>query len=462
MTKSRASLDKTHDAGRERLNAVELDVMQAICLSLYDVDAVNKLFADIKQALSKAEIHLSIQQGINALQALAMRVLSKRSKNVERELDHWVQGYQALEAKAGSEFKRSAARQGKNITRSAMAGSAELDHVWGDEVDLRLVLSGLLTDPNDPNVLFLSNTAYVLPPSPLVEARAHAAINPVYDLRDQIKAVIAKSHHGRNIELLIPVTCSASHWQLMHVMINGGRVSHAALLDSMKGGKLEGSDSMLNAQLVVNKVNNDAKVPVQPVVTGKQTNGHSCMDYVVQEVLSLVADDHKDATHQAICRAETASELRLAVVGKIFENHPNLKLEKTASVATKLDVPSLPAKKKVVAPPAKKHVVAVPAKKKALDEVAGKVLANADVEVVHHNLASLKGNERQIQIKFDELLAKKLDALKSDSPENFKIAWGYAYREVLKLHGLFRAEAKTTAKAAADIEMARPETAKPR
>jgi hypothetical protein len=131
------------------------------------------------------------------------------------------------------------------------------------------------------------------------------------------------------LELLVPVNIGNRHWRLAKIKIQNHRLVDAELWDSLGNKNITNTIYFQNFQIAVESAESksipaDAMVEVIQVnvnATGIQTNAHSCMDYVIQEIFK---SEGLSLDNAAITDAQDANALRLAVVKQIATNVPEL------------------------------------------------------------------------------------------------------------------------------------------
>jgi hypothetical protein len=449
-------LDGKNVEALERFNAEHLDILHVNAASVYGEERANKLFARIKEILLLENIMLSIDAGVQALDNVAHRILSGASKKHEEdELKAWVKQYRNLEKQGDAELAQRIERQKFNITRSVLAGRPEVDTVWGDEVDMRLVLKNWMINPNVEQA-YLAGQSILLPPAAIV-SEAKDVLNELQGTVDTIQSVIAKIAPGAApTNILLPLSDGGDHWKLQLFTVQNQRIIASTLTDSLTD---HSEKSSIYAQTLVNKVNNDASVKVGKVATGEQTNAHSCMDYVVKKISQFFPAVTE--VDRQIQKAASAEALRIAVIGKIFENHPNM----LTSRATVTNAAKKNKQEQTGEPKAEPKAEQKPVQKKqpSVRDVAEKVFApkaptniediDTHIEDIHKQLNKLSAandkDMRQIQIDFDAKLAHHLQNA-DDSAQAFKEAWQFAFGEMQQHFGLFKNSKRSASPQPAD------------
>ncbi len=176
--------------------------------------------------------------------------------------------------------------------------------------------------------------AYIVKPCELTSAK--------------LKAIIEDGLHAETsaIELFVPV-CFRSHWRLVKLKIKdnalieatlwdplaiNNKVAYKLLQDAIEAAESKKAKKAKKAREDSNDAYVETVVAAKAIAAKVQTNAHSCMDYVIQEMYkskSLSLDN------DAIEDAPDANALRLAVVKQIATNVTEL--GKTFSDNLKID-----------------------------------------------------------------------------------------------------------------------------
>lgn len=236
---------------------------------------------------------------------------------------------------------------------------------WGTDHDINLVLKELIVSPED----IQANGLYVLP------ADSENSVDE--KIKDYLKA-----HGDKSLTLLIPVNHGGCHWCVHAVVAVNGKKINTSIWD--------------------------------PLVHGPQRDGHSCMDYSVQQIVKRL--NPKEPTLQAIAKAQAAPAIREAIVAKAKENHERTPDQLLA---------------------AKQVLVQQQQKQNEQMTILSTIKCNEnDANDLHHFLVKA---EKDIREEFDSLMAKKLDELyRSSSSEDATLvqeARKDAWSQMLKAHG---------------------------
>ncbi|HTM64399.1 MAG TPA: hypothetical protein VL360_07860 [Gammaproteobacteria bacterium] len=312
---------------REIDNAGQLKILSVIITSILgeknasDIDA---LLAQVNSRLDENKIHLKIDAGVETLQELILSQAADSRQDFSAKLDDWVKSYNQLEAETTTGLAQKDGRHGPNIARSLMSASGDPATVWGDDVDMQLVLKDVIANTADKEFVFASNQTYILKPTPIAAAEVEKEFtNPVANLKNQIQPVVDKCRNETKVRLLIPVSSDQIHWHLFVIGISYGRITGAALLDSAKSKVLQKQPAYHNAQVVVSELNHDGKIKVKPVSTGRHEVDYTSMDYVVQTALNgLNMEARKNEENNEIRWAGNSHDLRAAIIGKIAQATP--------------------------------------------------------------------------------------------------------------------------------------------
>lgn len=256
-----------------------------------------------------------------------------------------------------------------NITRTLLANQMATT-VWGDESDIKYVLGNMLHETPES---MQTNNAYILPSVSLDPSKYASAIEkeqPHTFLQYKVADIIAM-HPDKKMTLIIPVNSMQSHWRLVKVVIDQGVLKSAMLWDSMSSN-ITRSKSFDVFKKAITAINPHATIGAQAV--GLQKNGYSCLDYVMQESLRSLPASSLTKPLAAIASAPTGTRLREAVVEAISDHHPQL-IERKRQAALNL--------------------------------------TNTD------KLASELVTKPELQVQFDEMMAKELSRLyQANSSEN--------------------------------------------
>lgn len=350
---------------------------------------------------------------------------TKVKKNYKASLQHWIdETYPDLLQKADDEFKYMMGIQPRNLKRTLVETGEAPARVWGDDLDIRALLGSEITDPE----LIHHDGTYILPPVSVVAgdyASEQERDNPHTFLQNHLQAV-CENNPDKSIAVLVPVNCGQLHWMLFKAEIENGKVEHARLIDSMSGAS---SVALHNVVKATKALGCDR---VRSVARNVQTNGYSCMDYTVQKALQekyAAVTDVPDVGLQAIHAAENAKDLRAAVVDTIIQH--NEVLARNEKLVTD-DV---------------KRVFTQDVQPEQLENVLQAALTCPAGKTISHIIAE---NSRNWQIRFDEALAKTLDALYKDvankckaDKDLFAEARVVAYQQTRDNFSLFASKAET-------------------
>lgn len=337
------SLDENRDVTTlEEFNDLKLDLLKndieaLINLQIEDQRKLDEMIAYIRKQLILNKVYLDLDAGINSLKEiianhLLAQMLEQTNTDLSVELDRWFQKYpQLIQAEKTAKVTLSKGYQ-DNITESLLKTGAAAS-TWGDDRDVNLLLRDHISHPD--TVKIESDMAYILPPVAIVSSEIEAQSQDAVDLFvNQIMPVLEKSVDQQNVTVEIPVTTQA-HWRLFVAEINYGKITEAVLLDSAEGDNedLTVVPAYRNAQQAVSKICEKAEaapIVIQPVMTGKQTNGYSCMDYVVQAAVTIKSrknneESELEDTLQDIVKADNAQSLRAAIIEHIASQHPEVR-----------------------------------------------------------------------------------------------------------------------------------------
>jgi hypothetical protein len=305
----------------------------------------------INQRLAKDKLIFSMVAGYRLMAILILRIIFKKIDpatnqpyQAETGIDGVMKDYADLE-NAATLAQRNMYNQGNNISRWLMQGSYQAHGTLGDDLDIRWVLDGLISDPDARDFVFKSNQDYILPATSLVASGREAVfVDPIENLSNRIKRAIECSGDGENIKLHIPVNRAQIHWLLFNVTISKGKVIEAEVVDSYSGGGLgffQSADAK-QAQQVIDAVNKNNNVKVKSTFTGRQHDGHTCMDHVIQRALqvSRTIDIRERPTLVALRDEKNGDALRPHVLKIIAANNPEVKV---AMANSKAGIPAAPA-----------------------------------------------------------------------------------------------------------------------
>lgn len=340
-------------------------------------------------------------------------------KQYKKQLQQWVEiTYPALLKQAEDEQQILYAQQPLNLTRTLVERGQADARAWGDDADIRTVLGSEIVHPE----AVTKAGTYILPPVSVVagnDASEQEIKSPHTFLQNHLETVCQRNPESA-IRVLVPVNCGQMHWMLFQADLKNGKVESAQLSDSMSGAS---QDALSNVAKAVKEFGCNK---VESIARKVQSNGYSCMDYTVQKALQekyASVDNVQDAGLKEIYAAESAEDLRSAVVDTIIRHDIRLANNETLVASGAKNAFS-----RDVKPDQLKEVLNA-----ALTCPADKTISKMIVD-----------NTKKLQINFDEVLAKKLDALYKDVANEsksdevlFDQARVVAYQETRRKFGLF-------------------------
>jgi len=322
-----------------QLKLLKKDIKALINLQADGQRKLLDMMAYVREQLILNKIYLNLDAGINSLKEimanhLLEQVVEQKNDNhhFNAELNSWCQKYpQLIQAEKAATAGLCKVYQDdimESLLKTGVAPQTE-----GSERDANFILNDHISDPD--TVEITSNKAYLFKPVAIVSSEVEASNQDAVDLLvKKIMPVLEKSKNQQNVTVEIPVSTQA-HWRLFVAEVNNGKLTEAMLLDSAEGYNedLTVVPAYLNAQQAVDKICEEIKaepVVIKPVKTGKQTNGFSCMDYVVQAAITIKSrknneESELENTLQDIIKADNAESLRTAVIEHIASHHPEVR-----------------------------------------------------------------------------------------------------------------------------------------
>ncbi|EKD71135.1 MAG: hypothetical protein ACD_46C00264G0001 [uncultured bacterium] len=414
-------------AEQKRRNDEELYLLEIELLALYKGEQyvqrqINKILPDIKAFLDEQEIIVSIDAGKKTLMQLIEKQIFLQEDQLlfQEKLLTWAQEYKELEKQSTVEMRQLARQESRGIIQNLMEGRS-VDEIWGTDHDLRIVLQNEIRNPSEVK----KSGTHILSPVSIV-AGIHASEEERQQPQTYLKNVITdaiKSAPNANLNLLVPVNSGQHHWMLVEAKIEKGEVKQATLIDSSHNAALQDTPAFKNVEKAIIEITPTAKV--NATATGVQNNGSSCMDYTIQAALQIKYPKEKiiDAGLTSIRDAKNAEELRVAVTDKLIEN-----------------VPQITEQKKKIEEPAKEIFANPPTPENLEKELFQKLAADEKA--------------RDLQVKFDALMAEKLDLLFIANLDNPKIneknlvdeARKAAFEEMRRTFSFFQMPKKKTEK----------------
>lgn len=328
---------KLEDFNDHQLELLKNDIEALINLQVDGQGKLLDMMAYVRKQLILNKIYLNLDAGINSLKEilanhLLEQVVEQKNDNhhFNAELNNWCQKYpQLIQAEKAATVGLYKAYQDDIMESLLKTGVAPQTEGSGRDADF--ILNDHISDPD--TVEIISNKAYLFKSVAIVSSEVEASNQDAVDLLvKKIMPVLEKSKDQQNVTVGIPVSTQA-HWRLFVAEINYGKITEAVLLDSAEGDNedLTVVPAYLNAQQAVDKVCEETKaepVVIKPVMTGKQTNGFSCMDYVVQAAITIKSrknNEELEDTLQDIVKADNARSLRTAVIEQIASQHPEVR-----------------------------------------------------------------------------------------------------------------------------------------
>lgn len=239
------------------------------------------------------------------------------AEQFRQKLPAWKDSLQQAQAGKGNEVHKSrSSGMAEDLRRYGVVPATK----WGTDLDAMQALGENLTTFASGSTITQAGV-YILSPVSLTEASSVAVETRLAEAK---KAVEDHNVTGK-VELQIPVNCHDSHWKLVQVTLDSKQevskptptvtVTRANLWDSMGGAVSLEDSTYRNLAAAVKKL--QPTLPDTSITSekaGKQTNGYSCLDYVVQEALV------KKQVVSPITQAQDAGQLRLALVKTIAQN----------------------------------------------------------------------------------------------------------------------------------------------
>ena len=246
------------------------------------------------------------------------------------------------------------ANQATDITGALLNGN-QYPYNWGSDRDFHTLLDPLT---HDTSQRITKAGTYLMPPIGFNELEK--------TLPDYLE--LGFSNNILPVTLLLPVVKDGTHWELLIASLDHTG-AHMTLWDSTSNNDPERTDAAIVQSILDQHYNHSPNVKINAV--GVQTNGHSCMDYVVREVLDKLNIDN------AITQAENPQDLRTAICETLVDNSEELQRK-------------------------------YPDGLKIVDAEEG-INNEINVDTIH---AILKDeSNRNFQIEFDEIFAKELNTI---------------------------------------------------
>jgi hypothetical protein len=291
-------------------NAVYRAQHQLLIDSILAFFKTNKIFIYANAAVGESNLLpeeiSSLQFIVDAAQKTNLDELTAQN-TLQAQLAEWKKTLKHAVAGAGADIALYAAQRilTTDLIKNKKVKLTEL----GTDYDIIKCLGSDITDPKN---IRLPGT-YVINPCALITT----SIQKIID-----ETLRASKQTSGKIKLLIPVNCGNSHWRLAKIEIENQAVSKAVLWDSLLDEEIKKTIYYGNLQTAIeNPLTVQSVMPlvtVEVIPAGIQTNSHSCMDYVIQQIYNDLRLDNE------ITDAKEAKGLRLAVIKQIATNVPEL------------------------------------------------------------------------------------------------------------------------------------------
>lgn len=276
-----------------------------------------------KNGISLGTNNLDDAEEMELLQII-IQALQRKEKDFERELEtallNWMKTLKHAVSGQGAHVEQHL-QQSSGMAADLIDNGMVHLATWGTDLDVKHCLGRDLTDPRkitNPGTYILtpvSLTQWFDSSSPIVASQNL--------LREVFNSIKANNITGR-VLVDIPVNCGDSHWRLAKYEINHQQLTSAVLWDSLSGNstQIKATTAFKNFTTIVESFS--SQVTPQLFLAGIQQNGHSCMDYTLQQA-------YRDAGKiNEMTQATDSSALRLAIVKQIANNHPAIDKEAVA------------------------------------------------------------------------------------------------------------------------------------